>query len=171
MVTFGPRCRVPLAPVELKVKVPEGLCGGKGKGFIFFVTFWLPDSFNYSNNVKKEKQRLCAVFTSIPNFLKQYNKFTNVKEFMLDFEKTKWLACKTVFPAAKPIGCSFHLTQSSFYRNAKKIFLLPQYAKDKETRKICREILSFYLISTEKIQKQNILRMDHQDFSFGFAAL
>ncbi len=53
----------------------------------------------------------------------------------------------------KPVVCSFHLTQS-FYRNIKKIGLAPQYRKDKETRKICRQILSLHLLPAEKIVKQ-----------------
>ncbi|EFX61735.1 hypothetical protein DAPPUDRAFT_272033 [Daphnia pulex] len=62
-------------------------------------------------------------------------------EFMMDFEAAMWQACKEVFPAVKPVGCSFHLTQS-FYRNIKLIGLAPSYRKDSQTRKTCRELLS-----------------------------
>jgi hypothetical protein len=101
----------------------------------------------------KRKTDYCAVFTSILNLLKQDGNLPEVQEFMLDFEKAAWQACRTIFPAVKPVGCSFHLTQS-FYRNIKKIGLAPQYRKDQETRKICRQMLSLHLLPAEKIVKQ-----------------
>jgi hypothetical protein len=102
----------------------------------------------------KIKTDYYAVFTSILNFSKQDDNLPKVQEFMLDFEKAAWQNCSTIFPAVKPVGCSFTLTRQSFYRNIKKIGLGPQYREGQETRKICRKMLSLHLLPTEKIVKQ-----------------
>ncbi len=100
--------------------------GGVEAKDLFFCNFFDDQVRNIFSliNVKKEKQKLllCFHLYFIPNYLKQDNNFLKVQEFMLDFEKKQHTACKTVFPAVKPIDCLFHLTQS-FYQNTKKICL------------------------------------------------
>jgi hypothetical protein len=99
----------------------------------------------------KTKQDYCAVFSSILDLLKPDIYYPKVKEIMLDFEAAAWQACKEIFPGVKAVGCLFHLNQS-FYRNIKKIGLAPLYRRDKDIRKICREILSLYLLPHNKIE-------------------
>ncbi|XP_046445142.1 uncharacterized protein LOC124194801 [Daphnia pulex] len=100
----------------------------------------------------KRKKDYVAVFSSILELLTLLGE-PRVEEFMMDFEAAMWQACRAVFPTVKPVGCSFHLTQS-FYRNIKAIGLSPAYRKDSQTRNTCRELLSLYLLPAEKIRKR-----------------
>ncbi|EFX68762.1 hypothetical protein DAPPUDRAFT_329796 [Daphnia pulex] len=98
----------------------------------------------------KRKKDYAVVFAAVLGLLSQDGKQPKVMEFMMDFEAAMK---QEVFPVVKPVGCSFHLTQS-FYRNIKLIGLAPSYRKDSRTRKTCRELLTLYLLPEDKITKR-----------------
>nr|CAH0100573.1 unnamed protein product [Daphnia galeata] len=101
----------------------------------------------------KRKKDYVAVFSSILQLLNPTDGYPKVQEFLMDFEAAMWQTCKAVLPTVKPVGCSFHLTQS-FYHNIKTIGLSIEYRTDSKTRRTCRELMSLYLLPADKIRRR-----------------
>ncbi len=80
------------------------------------------------------------------------NNYPKVEEVVSDFEKAVWVSIKNLLPGVKMKECSFHLNQAMF-RHIKKIWLGPQYRKNKQTRTVCRELMSLNLLPAEKNEK------------------
>jgi hypothetical protein len=69
---------------------------------------------------------------------------------VMDFESALWRALADALPAVKRRGCTFHWTQA-VWRKIQGLGLQDEYQSDRETNKICRQLMSLPLLPADVI--------------------